>query len=107
MKLATISLLAVLSVTPALAQSAADSDKVPSDANASSSTVVMPPAENPNVDSQTATADAARQDMYKNKLDAAKAQSKADSAAADRDAALARADEARENKDAAQGKDPQ
>jgi hypothetical protein len=55
------------------------------------STMVTPPVANPNVDTQTATADAARESYYRNKLDAAKAQGKVDSAAADRDAAQDRA----------------
>ena len=101
MRLATISLLAVLAATPAFAQVASDSD-----ANTSSPTAVTPPTENPNVDPQTATTDAARQDMYQHKADAAKAQSKVDSAKADRDAELAKAQEAHDAKNAAQG-DPQ
>jgi hypothetical protein len=105
MKLAIFSVLAVLAATPVLAQS--DSDKSQADINASSSTAVTPPAENPNVDSQTAASDTARQAEYKNKLDAAKAQSKIDSAKADRDASLAKADQARADKDTAEGKYPQ
>jgi hypothetical protein len=97
MKLAAISLLAVLAVTPALAQA-------PAAAAADSTISVTPPSENPNVDDRTAATDAARQDMYKHKLDAAKAQVKADSAIADRDAAEAQADQDRQDKNAAQGR---
>jgi hypothetical protein len=96
MKLAAISLFAILAATPALAQAPA----VAADSTAS----VTPPSENPNVDDRTAAADTARQDMYKHKLDAAKAQSKADSAIADRDAAQAQADQDRQDKNAAQGR---
>ena len=105
MKRATISILALLIASPALAQAVSDPDRVPSDTPAAnSSTEVVPPAQNPNVDEQTAAADTARQDMYKHKLDAAKAQAKADSAIADRDAAQAQAEQDRANKDAAQDK---
>jgi hypothetical protein len=45
--------------------------------------------------------------MYKHKLDAAKAQSKADSAIGDRDAAQAKADQDRQDKNAAQGNQSQ
>jgi hypothetical protein len=95
MKIATISLLAILAATPVLAQAPAAAD---------STTSVVPPSENPNVDDQTAATDTARQNMYKHKLDAAKAQSNADSAIADRDAAQAQADQDRQEKDAAQGR---
>ena len=95
MKIAAISLLAVLAATPALAQA-------PTAAAADSTTSVVPPSENPNVDDRTAAADTARQNMYKHKLDAAKAQSNADSAIADRDAAQAQADQDRQEKNAAQ-----
>src|ERR1700743_2047597 len=61
------------------------------DAGTTDSTTVVPPQANPNVDNQTATADTARQNYYQDKLDAAKAQSKVDSAVADRDAAQNRA----------------
>jgi hypothetical protein len=107
MKLAALSIVALLAAAPAFAQSVTDSDKASSDMNATSSTMVTPPAENPNVDAQTAAADTARQDMYKHKLDAAKSQAKADSAIADRDAAEAQADQDRDNKNVAQGKYPQ
>jgi|ERR1700689_3327138 hypothetical protein len=95
MKLAAISLLAVLAATPAFAQA-------PAAAAADSTTSAVPPSENPNVDDRTAATDSARQDMYKHKLDAAKAQSNADSAIADRDAAQAQADQDRQEKNAAQ-----
>lgn len=94
MKIAAISLLAVLAATPALAQAAAPT--------ADSTTSVVPPSENPNVDGRTAATDTARQNMYKHKLDAAKAQSNADSAIADRDAAQAQADQDRQEKNTAQ-----
>jgi hypothetical protein len=61
------------------------------DAGTTDSTTVVPPQANPNVDTETATADTARQNYYQDKLDAAKAQAKADSAVADRDAAQDRA----------------
>jgi hypothetical protein len=86
MRLVTFAALAIIAATPAFAQSTAYPD-----AGTSSDVAVTPPAANPNVDSQTAAADMARQDYYKDKLDAAKAQSKADSAIADRDAAQDRA----------------
>jgi hypothetical protein len=95
-------MLTVLATTPAFAQAAADSDTIQSDANANPSKMVTPPADNPNVNAQTAAADSVRQDVYKHKLDAAKAQSKADSAIADRDAMQAQVDQDRENKEAAQ-----
>jgi hypothetical protein len=97
MKLATITFLAALAVTPALAQQA-NSDR-------DSKTTVTPPAENPNVDSKTAAVDTAREREYKHKLDAANAQSKADSALADRDAARAKAEDAHDDKRAAQSAD--
>jgi hypothetical protein len=96
MKLAAISLLAVLAATPAFAQAPAPASD--------SATSVTPPSENPNVDDRTAATDTARQDMYKHKLAAAKAQSKADSAIADRDVAQAQADQDRQDKNSAQGR---
>ena len=95
MKLAAISLLAVLAAATALAQAPAAAD---------STTSIVPPSQNPNVDDRTSATDTARQDMYKHKLDAAKAQSNADSAIADRDAAQAQADQDRQDKNAAQGR---
>lgn len=86
MQLITLAAMAMIVATPALAQSAAYPDS-----GTSSDTQVTPPAANPNVDNQTATTDTARQSYYQNKLDAAKAQAKADSAIADRDAAQDRA----------------
>jgi hypothetical protein len=91
-----ISAVCVLAATPALA--APDyPDSVPADSTTTivtprqDATTVTSPAANPNVDTQTATADAARESYYRNKLEAAKAQGKVDSAAADRDAAQDRA----------------
>ena len=46
------------------------------------------------MDPQTAAADTAKQDAYKQKLAATKAQSNIDSAKADRNAAMAKADDA-------------
>jgi hypothetical protein len=80
MKLVTLAMFATLAATPVMA-AAGD---YPSDA---SSTAVTAPQDNPNVDVQTAQADAAKQSYYKHKLEAAKAQSQVDSAAANRDAA--------------------
>jgi hypothetical protein len=97
MKLATVSLLAVLAATPALAQAVPDSDNSQPDPNVKSLPAVPALAENPNVDSQTAAADSARQDMK-----AAKAQSKIDSAKADHDAEPVKANGARQDKDSAQ-----
>jgi hypothetical protein len=90
MKLVVIAAVAALAVTPALA-----APGYPDSDTDSTTTVVVPPPANPNMDAQTATADAARQDYYQDKLDAAKAQAKVDSAAADRDAAQDRAAEDR------------
>ena len=89
MRLIALAAVAVLAAAPAFA-----APEYP-DAGTTDSTTVVPPQANPNVDTQTATADAARQQYYKDKLDAAKAQSKVDSAAADRDAAQDRAAEDR------------
>jgi hypothetical protein len=89
MKLAVAAAIAALVVTPAIA-----APNYP-DTDTTDSTTVVPAQANPNVDAQTATADAARQSYYENKLDAAKAQSKVDSAVADRDAAQDRAVEDR------------
>ena len=89
MKFTTLATLAMIAATPALAQST-----YPESGN--DSTTVTPPAANPNVDSATAAADTARQNYYRDKLEAAKAQAKADSAAADRDAAQDRAADDRE-----------
>jgi hypothetical protein len=86
MRLITLAAVALIAATPAFA--------APGDPDSDTATVT-PLAANPNVDSQTATTDTARQDFYKNKLDAAKAQGKVDSAAADRDAAQDRAAEDR------------
>ena len=90
-KMASLAAVAMLAATPVFAQSTAYPDS-----GTSSDTRVTPPAANPNVDSATVAADAARQSYYQNKLDAAKAQAKADSAIADRDAAQDRAAEDRE-----------
>ncbi len=90
-KLASLAAVAMIAATPAFAQSTAYPDS-----GTSSDTSVTPPAANPNVDNATVAADAARQSYYQNKLDAAKAQAKADSAIADRDAAQDRAAEDRE-----------
>ena len=89
MKFITLAAVAMIAATPALAQST-----YPNSSN--DSTTVTPPAANPNVDNATAAADTARQNYYQDKLDAAKAQAKADSAAVDRDAAQDRAAEDRE-----------
>ncbi len=86
MKLVVLASVALIAATPAFAQSA-----YPDSRSSSDTTSVTPPAANPNVDSNTATADTARQNYYQDKLDAAKAQAKVDSAAADRDAAQDRA----------------
>jgi hypothetical protein len=83
--------MAMIAATPAFAQSTAYPDS-----GTSSDATVTPPAANPNVDSATAAADAAKQSYYQDKLDAAKAQAKADSAMADRDAAQDRAAEDRQ-----------
>ena len=91
MRLITLAAVAMIAATPAFAQSTAYPDS-----GTSSDTSVTPPAANPNVDGPTATADAARQNYYQDKLDAAKAQAKADSAIADRDAAQDRAAEDRQ-----------
>jgi hypothetical protein len=85
----TLAAVAVLAATPAFAAPAYP------DAGTTDSTTIVPPQANPNVDSQTATADGARQSYYQDKLDAAKSQAKVDSAAADRDAAQDRATEDR------------
>jgi hypothetical protein len=89
MRIITLAAVAVLAATPVFA-----APDYP-DAGTTDSTTVVPPQANPNVDGQTATADSARQSYYENKLDAAKAQSKVDSAVADRDAAQDRASEDR------------
>lgn len=86
MRLITIAAVAMIAATPAFAQSTAYPDS-----GTSSDTRVTPPAANPNVDNATVAADQARQDYYQDKLDAAKAQAKVDSALADRDAAQGRA----------------
>lgn len=90
MRLVTLAAMAMIAATPAFAQSTAYPDS-----GTSSDTSVTPPAANPNVDNATAAADTARKSYYENKLDAAKAQAKADSAIADRDAAQDRAAEDR------------
>ena len=82
--------VAMAAATPVLAQSAYP------DSGTSTDTQVTPPAANPNVDNATVAADQARQNYYQDKLDAAKAQSNADSAMADRDAAQDRAAQDRE-----------
>ena len=89
MRLVMLAAVAAIVATPVIA-----APEYP-DAGTTDSTTVVPPQANPNVDSQTATADTARQSYYQNKLDAAKAQAKADSAIADRDAAQDRAAEDR------------
>jgi hypothetical protein len=91
MRVIVLAAVAMIAATPAFAQSTAYPDS-----GTSTDTQVTPPAANPNVDNATATADSARQSYYQNKLDAAKAQAKADSAIADRDAAQDRAAEDRE-----------
>ena len=90
MRLIVFAAVAMIAATPAFAQSTAYPDS-----GTSSDVTVTPPAANPNVDNETATADMARQNYYQHKLDAAKAQAKADSAIADRDAAQDRAAEDR------------
>jgi hypothetical protein len=97
MRLVTLAAMAMIAATPAIAQSTAYPDS-----GTSSDTNVTPPAANPNVDNATVAADQARKSYYENKLDAAKAQSKADSAIADRDAAQDRAAEDRDAADAAE-----
>ena len=91
MRMLIIAAVAMIAATPAFAQST-----VYPDSGTSSDSQVTPPAANPNVDDQTVAADSARQNYYQDKLDAAKAQAKADSAIADRDAAQDRAAEDRE-----------
>jgi hypothetical protein len=90
-KMAALAAVAMIAGTPAFAQSTAYPDS-----GTSSDTEVTPPAANPNVDNATVAADTARQSYYQNKLDAAKAQAKVDSAIADRDAAQDRAAEDRD-----------
>jgi|SRR5579863_6314404 len=89
MRLIALAAVAALAATPAFA-----APEYP-DAGPADTTTVTPPQANPNVDTATANADSARQDYYQDKLDAAKAQAKVDSAAADRDAAQDRAAEDR------------
>jgi hypothetical protein len=95
MRLTMISAVCILAATPALAApnypDLGTSDSATIVTPRQDSTSVTPPAANPNVDTQTAAADVARESYYRNKLDAAKAQGKVDSAAADRDAAQDRA----------------
>ena len=87
MKLAILAAVATLAAVPALAQTT-----VYSGSGTSSDVVVTtPPADSPSMDARTATANAARESYYENKLDAAKAQAKADEAIAQRDAAEDRA----------------
>lgn len=85
MRLVMLAAVAAIVATPVIA-----APEYP-DAGTTDSTTVVPPQANPNVDTETATADTARQNYYQDKLDAAKAQAKADSAVADRDAAQDRA----------------
>lgn len=85
MRLVMLAAVAAIIATPVIA-----APEYP-DAGTTDSTTVVPPQANPNVDTETATADTARQNYYQDKLDAAKAQAKADSAVADRDAAQDRA----------------
>ena len=91
MRLLTLAAVAMIAAPPAFAQSTAYPDS-----GTSSDVAVTPPAANPNVDNATVAADQARQNYYQDKLDAAKAQSKAHSAIADRDAAQDRAAEDRD-----------
>ena len=86
MKLAIVTTAAILALAPL----SAFADQLPSN-----DTVTAAPQDNPNVDSRTAAADAARQDYYKDKLDAANAKARADSAIADKNAAEDRADQDR------------
>jgi hypothetical protein len=91
MKLAILATVATLAAVPALAQTT-----VYSDSGTSSDVVVTtPPADSPSTDAgtdtRTARANAARESYYENKLDAAKAQARADDAIAQRDAAEDRA----------------
>jgi len=95
MRLLTIAAVAMIAATPAFAQSAYPDSGTSSDVPTKENQVT-PPAANPNVDNATVAADTARQSYYENKLDAAKAQAKADSAIADRDAAQDRAAQDRE-----------
>jgi hypothetical protein len=95
MKLPALAVFAVLAATPALAAAAYPDDvSVPPQSNAAAS-----PSD---IDADIAAKDAARQSYYQNKLDAANAQAKiddaqavADQAASERDAALNRADQDR------------
>jgi hypothetical protein len=95
MRAIVLAAVAMIAATPAFAQSTINQATAYPDSG-STDTQVTPPAANPNVDNATAAADSARQSYYQNKLDAAKAQAKADSAIADRDAAQDRAAEDRE-----------
>ena len=102
MKLTVLAALAALVATPALAASDYPDSQAP--VYPDNQTVVS----SPDVDSQTAVKDSARQSYYHDKLDAAKAQTDADNARAqadqseaDRDAALNRADQDRDDAQAA------
>ncbi|HEY4078903.1 MAG TPA: hypothetical protein VGM26_18385 [Rhizomicrobium sp.] len=97
MKLAAIAVFVALAATPALAQSTYPDSNTTVVTTPSNTTVVTRPAA-PDSDAQIANKDAARQNYYQHKLDAANAQaqansaqSQADQAAADRDAALDKA----------------
>jgi len=94
MKLVIPTIALMLAAAPAFAQQTSTSDQ----------TTIAPPQDNPNVDSSTAAADSARQSYYQDKLDAATAQSQADSAIANRDAAQMRADQDRAQQLDAQGR---
>jgi len=97
MKLAVIAAVAALAATPALAQSTYPDSNTTVVTTPSNTTVVTRPT-SPDSDAQIASKDAARQNYYQHKLDAANAQAEANSAqsqanqaAADRDAALDKA----------------
>ena len=86
-KLAILATVATLAAVPALAQTTVYSGS----GTGSDVVVTTPPADSPSTDTSTARANAARESYYENKLDAAKAQARADDAIAQRDAAEDRA----------------
>jgi hypothetical protein len=82
MRLVTIAIFAALAATPAMAA------EISPDANTTAATT----APDPSVDGRVAAKDQARQDLYKHKLDAAKAQTQTDNASAQADQAAANRD---------------
>jgi hypothetical protein len=93
MKLATLAILAAAMATPALA--ADDYDNAPNTATAAA------PDSSQAADPAVAAQDHARQELYKHKLDAAKAQTQADDAQAQADNAQSRAADAAAQRDTA------